>query len=388
MVEIGSFSCRRLYTPAQCLEYAKVEISKGRIVAIHSGGKISPSDLNASHLNASPGLVDLHIQGCGGYDFLDGSPEAVRIIRYTALRGGCTSLLATTTFPDTSDAFARLSAIVQAIRAGRENGEGARIIGIHLEGPFLNPEKRGGFGINYIRKADMADFRQAMEIVGDDLRMMTISPEMEGALEILRECVAHGIRISLGHTTATYDLARKCFEMGANHVTHLFNAMNGLNHREPGLVGAALEDERVFTQVIPDGVHIHPAILRLIYRIKGAERLCLITDATAPCGLPDGSEIEGVGGRITIRDGAVRLPDGTLAGSALLMSEAVRRMHHLAGVSLNDALRMATLTPATAIRMEREIGSAERGCMADFILFDDELRIHYIILGGRVITVG
>jgi len=388
MVEVSSFSCRRLYTPSQCLECASVEINKGRIVDIHIGGKTSPSELNASHLNAAPGLIDLHIQGCGGYDFLDGSSEAVRIIRQTALRGGCTSLLATTTFPNTSDAFTRLSAIVQAIRSGKENGDGARIIGIHLEGPFLNPEKRGGFGMNYIRKPDMADLQRVVEIVGDDLRMMTISPEMEGALEIMRECVTRGIKISLGHTTANYDLAQRCFEMGANHVTHLFNAMSGLNHREPGLVGAALEDERVFTQVIPDGVHIHPAILRLIYKIKGAEKLCLITDATAPCGLPDGSEVEGVGGRITIRDGAVRLPDGTLAGSALLMSEAVRRMNHLAGVPLNDALRMATLTPATAIGMEKEIGSAEKNCLADFILFDDELRIHYIILGGRVISIG
>ena len=387
MKEIKSVFCGRVYTPVRELNSAVISFDGGNFGEIRSDSAPPSVGLDARNLIAAPGFVDLHIQGCGGNDFLDATPEAIHTIRQTALRGGCTSLLATTTFDNEPGAFERLEKTVLAIREGAKSPDGAHIAGIHLEGPFLNIEKKGGFGSRYIRKPNLADFRRIMAIAGDDLKMITIAPELEGALEIIKEAVAANIVVSLGHTIADYNLARDCFDAGANHITHVFNAMTGLNHREPGLIGAALNDERVFVQAIPDGIHLHPAVLNLLYKLKGPQRICLITDATAPCGLPEGSTLEGVGGTITIRNGAVRLPNGTLAGSALMMNDAVLRARNMLQVPLAKILQMSSLTPAEAIRMEGAIGQIKTGHSADMVLFDDDFRIHYVVVRGKVTAI-
>jgi len=388
MGDVKSFYCRRLFTPADCLENTLVEIRQGRIASINTDMKSGACDLDASSLNAAPGFVDLHIQGCGGFDFLDATPEAVRTIRSMALAAGCTSLLATTTFEAGPEGLPHLERIVNAIREGSRSAEGSRIIGIHLEGPYLNKERKGGFGERYFRTPNKDEFKRVLEITGSDLKMITVAPELDGAMEIIREARSRGIVVSLGHSIAGYDLARAAFEAGASQLTHVFNAMNGLHHREPGLLGCALEQDRIFVQLIPDGIHIHPAVMKIIHRIKGSRRICLISDATAPCGLKDGTVVQGVGGRIKVSDGAVRLENGTLAGSALLMAEAVRRMHRFTSLPLEDVLTMASLTPSEAIGFEKEIGSAMPGMKADFVLFDDDLHLHYVILEGNVIAIG
>ncbi len=388
MQKIGGFFCKRLFTPEQCLEDVWVEIEGVRISEIKSGHGKSGNLFDAGNLTAAPGFVDVHIQGCGGSDFLDATSEAVHTIRRTALSGGCTSLLATITFDNEPGAFDRLTKVVNAIKQGSTGNDGACIPGIHLEGPYLNPEKRGGFGRRFFRKPSRDEFLKVLEIVGDALKMVTVAPEIDGVQGIISEALRRGIVVSLGHTTATYEQARATFALGVNHITHIFNAMDGIHHRAPGLPGAALEDDNIFVQVIADGIHIHPAVLKLLYGIKGAGRICLITDATAPGGMPEGTELEGVGGSIVVRNGAVRLSDGTLAGSALLMDKAVRRMHKLAGVPLGEALRMASLTPATAIGLEDEIGSVYKGLTADFVLFDDDLKIRYVVHNGYLIDVG
>lgn len=388
MQDVTSFYCRRLFTPTDCLENTLVEIRQDRIVSITSDLKSGACDLDASSLNAAPGFVDLHIQGCGGFDFLDATPEAVRTIRRMALAAGCTSLLATTTFEAGPEGLPHLERIVNAVREGSSGPGGSRILGIHLEGPYLNKERKGGFGERYFRTPDREEFLRVLEITGNDLKMITLAPELNNAMEIIREARSRGIVVSLGHSIAGYDLAKAAFHAGASQLTHVFNAMNGLHHREPGLLGAALEHDHVFVHLIPDGIHIHPAVMKILHRIKGTRRICLISDATAPCGLKDGTVVQGVGGRIKISDGAVRLEDGTLAGSALLMDEAVRRMHRFTSLPVEDALTMASLTPAEAIGFEKEIGSALPGMPADFVLFDDDLRIHYVILEGNVNSIG
>lgn len=383
MEHVNSFCCKNLYKPGVSGRGSLIRIKDGRISEIIETDDVSGCEFNASRLNAAPGFVDLHIQGCGGSDFLDATPEAVRTIRKTALKGGCTSLLATCTFDNEENAFDRLENMTDAIREGSK-GSGARIIGIHLEGPWLNIEKQGGFGNKYFRSPTPEDFAKVCDIVGDDLKMITIAPELPGAKEVISEAVKKGIVVALGHTTVDFDGAMEAFNLGADHMTHLFNAMTGLHHRNPGPIGAAFIRNDVFVQIIPDGIHIHQSVLKIIFRQKGPERICLITDATAPCGLPEGTELQGVGGTIKVKDGGVRLPDGTLAGSALLMDEAVRRMHDLAEIPLEATLEMASLTPACAIRMQDSIGKAEAGYMADFVLFDDELNIHYVIKEGEL----
>ena len=388
MREVKSFFCRRLFTPTERLEDVLVEIRQGRIASLRTDAQSFACGLHASTLNAAPGFVDLHIQGCGGFDFLDATPEAVRTIRSMALAAGCTSLLATTTFEAGPEGLPHLERIVNAVREGSQGSGGSRILGIHLEGPYLNIERKGGFGVQYFRTPDRDEFLRVLEITGNDLKMITLAPEMNGALEIMQEALSRGIVVSLGHSIAGYEQARAAFDAGASQLTHVFNAMNGLHHREPGLLGAALEDDHVFVQLIPDGIHIHPAVMKILHRIKGSRRICLISDATAPCGLKDGTVVQGVGGRIKISNGAVRLEDGTLAGSALLMDEAVRGMNRLTEIPLRDALIMASRTPAKAIGFAKEIGSVLPGMQADFVLFDDDLHIHYVILEGNLHSIG
>jgi N-acetylglucosamine-6-phosphate deacetylase len=387
MPHLDSFACGRLYTPLELMTSMRIALKHGRIASVE---RIVPGvkvDFDASHLNAAPGFIDLHLQGCGGCDFIDATPQAVKTIRQKALQAGCSSFLATTTFESGPGAWDHLTRIVESIRSSADASDGARILGIHLEGPYLNFEKKGGFGPAYFRSPKRDDFLRVLDIVKDDLKMITIAPELPGADEVIREALDRRIIVSLGHTKVDYEQAKKEFQKGVNHITHIFNAMDGLHHRNPGLLGAALEDDRVFVQLIPDGIHVHPAVMKLLYRLKGIERICLISDATAPCGMPEGTEIQGVGGRIRMKDGAVRLQDGTLAGSALLMDEAVRRFHILAGVSLAQTLCMASLTPAKAIGFDRETGSIREDLSADFVLFDDDLKIHYVIVRGNIVEI-
>ncbi|MBN1901270.1 N-acetylglucosamine-6-phosphate deacetylase [Candidatus Sumerlaeota bacterium] len=387
MPHIDSFICGRLFTPLEIMNGARIAIEEGRIASVEKNVPGLKADLDASRLNAAPGFIDIHIQGCGGCDFVDATPLAVKTIRQYALRAGCASFLATTTFEKGPGGWDHLQRIVESIRSAANDPDGARILGIHLEGPYLNIEKKGGFGPAYFRSPGKDEFLRVLDIVKDDLKMITIAPELEGADEIIDLALSRKIIVALGHTRASYDQAKTAFDKGVNNITHIFNAMDGLHHRNPGLLGAALEDDRVFVQLIPDGVHIHPALMKILYRLKGIERICLITDATAPCGMPDGFEVDGLGGRIRVENGTVRLPDGTLAGSALLMDEVVRRFHRFTGVSLAQTLCMSSLTPAMAIGLDHETGNIREGFAADFALFDDKLKIHYVIVQGNVIEI-
>ncbi len=385
--------CGKLLAPSGIRHSVLLKLSKGKIQGIESyggegseGSKIDEKTLDASRYTVAPGFIDIHIQGCGGADFLDATPEAVRTISQGAAKGGCTSLLATTTISKEDRDLSKFRQLIASVKQHREGDrEGARILGVHLEGPYLNEAKRGGFGPEYIRSPDLDEFRRILEISDGLLGLITIAPELEGAAAIIEEAVKRGIYVSLGHTMATFDVAQRAFSLGATQVTHGFNAMEPLHHREPGLIGAALLEDEVFIQVIPDGIHLHPAVLRLLVRLKGSKRLVLISDATAPCGLPEGTKIKGVGGEIMLKDGAIRLNDGTLAGSALLLNRSVERMMQFAGVSQLQAVEMASQTPATAIGIDKHTGSIEEGKVADVVVLDDDFNVKYTLCEGRVV---
>lgn len=385
--------CGKLITPDGIRNNALLELSKDKIHGIrdYSGkgskhGKMEARTLDASRFIVAPGLIDLHIQGCGGADFLDATPEAVRTISQGAAKGGCTSLLATTTISKEDRELKRYGAFIAGVKQSvDEVGDGARILGVHLEGPYLNEEKRGGFGPEYIKQPDLDEFRTILDISKGLLRLITIAPELQGAEAIIREAVGRGIHVSLGHSTATFDEAERAFRLGATQLTHGFNAMEPLLHREPGLIGAALVEDNVFVQVIPDGIHLHPAMLRLLVRLKGSKGLVLISDATAACGLPEGVKIKGVGGEIMLRNGAIRLEDGTLAGSALMLNRAVQRMMEFTGIDVCEAVEMASLTPATAIGLDEHKGSIEEGKDADLVVMDDDFNVKYTLRAGCVV---
>lgn len=384
--------CKELYTPTKKLNDALLRIISGRIEEIRSD--VSPEELhqihsdrllNCSDLICAPGLIDEHFQGAGGYDFLDANPEGNKKILSTASQGGCTDLLATVTISNQDKGLKHFRRVIQTIKETvQREPQGANIAGVHLEGPYISPSRRGGFGIQYIKEIDLGEFREICEIIGDMFKLITIAPELPQAREVIEYALSCGIKVSIGHTSATYEQAERAFQLGANHITHCFNAMAGLHHREPSAITAGLLNDNVYCEVIADGIHLHPAILRLLYRIKGAERLILITDAAAPCGLPEGIEFEGVGGKIVKKDGAIRLANGTLAGSALLMLDAVKNIHQLADVPLADALRMASLTPAQSLCLS-EIGEISKSKRGNLIIFDDNFVLRYVVFEGFII---
>ena len=384
--------CSELYTPTQKLNDVLLRITSGRIEEILTD--VSPAELNhlptdrlllGNNLICAPGLIDEHFQGAGGYDFLDAEVEGNEKILSTAAQGGCTDLLATVTISNQDKGLKHFQRVIQAIKeTAHREPQGANIIGVHLEGPYISPSRRGGFGIQYIKDIDTAEFQELCELIGDMFRLITIAPELPRSSEVIEYALSRGIKVSIGHTSATFEQAERAFQLGANHITHCFNAMAPIHHREPSAITAGLLNDDVYCEVIADGIHLHPAMLRLLYKIKGAERLILITDATAPCGLPEGTELEGVGGIIAKRDGAIRLPDGTLAGSALLMLDAVKNIHQLAEVPLADALRMASLTPAQSLGLS-DTGELSKSKRGNLILFDADFTLRYVIYEGFII---
>ncbi len=385
--------CGKLLTPSGIRHSVLLKLSKGKIQRIEKlsgksgmNSKKEAKTLDASRFTVAPGFIDLHIQGCGGADFLDATPEPVRTISQGAAKGGCTSLLGTTTISKEDRNLKKFRQLIASLKqCCKEDGEGARILGVHLEGPYLNEAKRGGFGPEYIRSPDLDEFRAILEISDGLLRLITIAPELEGAEAIIQEAVRRGVYVSLGHSMATFDVAQRAFSIGATQLTHGFNAMEPLHHREPGLIGAALLEDDVFIQVIPDGIHLHPAVLRLLVRVKGSKRLVLISDATAPCGLPEGTRIKGVGGEIMFKEGAIRLEDGTLAGSALMLNRSVERMMQFGGIEMLQAVEMASQTPAKAIGVNKQKGSIEKGKDADVVVLDDDFNVKYTLCEGRVV---
>jgi N-acetylglucosamine-6-phosphate deacetylase len=259
--------------------------------------------------------------------------------------------------------------------------EGARVLGAHLEGPFLAPERKGAHDPANLRPVDLGFLRELLR--SGKVRLMTLAPELENSLEAIELLLEEGAVASVGHTEATYEEVARAADAGLRLGTHLYNAMRPLAHREPGTVGALLTQDRIRTGIIADGVHVHEAAIRLAHRAKGSEGLVLVTDAMEAAGMHPG-DYELGGRKVRLEDGAVRLPDGTLAGSALTMDEAVRNAVRFLGVSLAHAVRMAAETPAAALTLDGK-GRIAVGCDADFVLLDEEGTVLQTIVSGRTV---
>ncbi len=388
---LAGIACRRLYTPDMILDDVLVLFAEGVVgmMGEFASHWLPPDvfDARSPELVVVPGLVDVHIHGCGGADFLDLNEEAYRCISATAARGGATSIVATTTIPRDDEELVRFAEFVRLLK--RLDPPGARFLGIFLEGPFINPEKRGGFGPQYVWPADLRRAERILSVCEDLLLKITIAPEIENGLQLIEffhENPRTTVEISLGHSAADFHLARRLFRLErVRQVTHAFNAMHPFHHRAPGLIGAALLEERVWCEMIPDGHHLSGPAIELLYRLKGWEKLMIITDGTGATATSPGTRIPSVGGWTEVRDGAVRLADGTLAGSNLLMADAVRCVGELAGVPFHDALRMATLTPARSVHWDDRIASIEPGKRADFCVLDTHGQVYATIRDGRLV---
>lgn len=324
-----------------------------------------------------PGLVDIHVHGCAGADFSDGDYAGlVRMARYLARRGVTSFAPASMTLP--YDALDK--AFHAAARLRREDlADGARLMGIQMEGPFLSREKRGSQNPAYLRLPDWDRFLRLYDAAEGLLRIVDVAPELPGAVEFTRRA-SEKCRVSVAHTAAGYDQAAAVFDAGATHLTHLFNAMSGIHHRHPGPIGAASERENVTAELICDGIHVHPSAVRMAFRLFPG-RICLISDALRCCGMADGSYSLG-GQEILLSGGVARLTGGTIAGSAADLYQCMRRAVSF-GIPREQAVWAATALPARVIGRESETGAIADGRAADFVICGGELEPEAVYLGGK-----
>lgn len=359
-----------------------IDCSNGRISRIDdkSGAPTYPKTLDAGGRLVAPGLIDVHIQGAGGADILDGSEEAFATIARTCARAGVTSFVATTVFRPGGD-NSHLEAAAKA--CGKDLG-GARMIGIHLEGPFIAPEKRGMIRPDNICSVSMSILDEIRELTGSALKIMTLAPELPGCLDMIRELRRRGVVCAFAHSAADYSQTVAGIDAGITQATHLFNAMPSIHHRAPGPVPAILESSGVTAQVIPDGVHIHPSVVRMVWRALGRDRFISITDGVRALGLPDGTyEYNGV--TFESHGGAARYRDGTLIGTATGLCTLVKRLAEFTGCSIDDAIRTATETPARSLGISDRKGGTAVGKDADMVIFSDDGTVWKTIVGGRVV---
>jgi len=335
--------------------------------------------VDAASLYVLPGLIDTHVHGTHGDDVMLAGVEGLRRICARFPQYGTTAWLPSTI-------SARHPDLLQAVRwcvEARENPtDGAEIAGIHVEGPYINPKRKGAQPEEGIRDPDFDEVGELLQAGEGLIRVVTLAPELPGGLDLIRLLVREGVIASMGHSDASYDQALEGIATGATHATHLFNAMPPLHHRDPGLIAACLNEPEVLAEVIPDGVHLHPQTVRLAIRAKGPDRVALITDAFSATGLPDGEHTLGPH-RVVVRGALCILENGTIAGSILTMDRAVRNATEFARVSLVEAVRMASLIPAGVAGCADRKGSLEAGKDADVTLLGPDFTCRATWVRGR-----
>ncbi|HHT05758.1 MAG TPA: N-acetylglucosamine-6-phosphate deacetylase [Hydrogenispora sp.] len=325
----------------------------------------------------APGLIDLHIHGCAGYDTMDDDDQALKVMANRLVSTGVTAFLPTTMTMDRARIERALDRIAAAMNG--EPGEGAQILGCNLEGPFLSRENKGAHDERYIIGPDFAWLQPYLGVI----RVLTVAPELDGVLDFIRQLVAAGVVVALGHSKATYEEAAEAIAAGGSLMTHLFNAMTPLHHRQPGMVGAAFSHE-VSCEVIADNIHIVPVVQKLLPKLKSVEQLVLVTDAMRACLLADGTYDLG-GLLVQVKQGQARLEDGTLAGSTLVLNEAVRNFYRNTELPLAEVVKMATLNPARILRLEDRKGSIAPGKDADLVLWDEDFNVLMTIVAGETV---
>ncbi|MBE3573474.1 MAG: N-acetylglucosamine-6-phosphate deacetylase [Moorella humiferrea] len=381
-----------LVLPDRLIAGGTLTISGGKITALAGPGSGKGSTgrghrgtiVDVSGRYVCPGFIDLHVHGGGGHGFDWQQPwsEWEQVARVHAAHG-VTSLLATVPVPHD----AHLLYEFRREMAGKRLA-GSTIFGLHLEGPYLSPVRRGCWPESSLRLPWPDNCRALLEAAGHALKIITMAPELPGAMECISLLKAAGVVVAMGHTDATYDQAVQAARAGVRRVTHLFNAMRGLHHREPGTAGAAMDLPGVMAEIICDGVHVHPAAMRLALRAKGVDGLNLVTDASPLAGAPD-TTLEVPFGQFPVKvvNGACRAPDGSLAGSLLTLEQAVANATRFLEVPLWQAVRMASLNPARSLGIDDCKGSLETGKDADITVLDNDFGVEATFIGGRLVYV-
>ena len=362
-------------------------IEKGSLL-IENGiiKEINPSELNFQNtidckgLYVSPGFIDIHIHGAGGHDTMDGTFEAINEISKTICKYGTTSFTPTTMTMSSKDI---LKSMISIKKAKIEGTDGAIVLGAHLEGPFISPSAIGAQNPNYLISPSYENFESMTGDAIDAVVSITMAPEVEGAKELASILSSKGIRCSMGHTKATYEQAIDGIKHGFCHSTHLFNAMTGFTHREPGVVGATFDSD-ITTETISDGIHISYPSLRVAYKQKGTDKTLLVTDAMCACGMADGKYALG-GQPVIVKGGAARLENGALAGSILTLNKAIKNIYDNTDYPLYEIVKMASYNGAKYCRVDNKKGQIKENFDADLTIFDENIDIKMTIIDGKIV---
>ena len=340
----------------------------------------------------APGFVDVHIHGAAGHDVMEGTPDAPESVAAFLLEHGTTCFVPTTLSAPPPALLRALEGLGAAMRSWKpkslSGAPRAEPVGIHLEGPFLSAECRGVHPREHLQPPSRKLFEELLAAAGGSLLILTLAPELEGASELQAAAIENGVRVALGHSNASYEQAERAIDAGAAHAVHVFNAMRPFAHRDPGILGAVLTDDRVKAEVIADGVHVDPAALRLLVRAKGVSRTVLVTDAVSATGMCPGRYVLGGMEIILGDDPRTGLPtcrnrEGVLAGSVLTQDRAVRNIMEMAGVTLQDAVRMASYNPARLLGVEQRKGWLREGADADLIVLEPNGSVAGTMVGGH-----
>ncbi len=378
---------RQLLTPLERIDDAALLIEEGTIAAVgrRDATSIPPSarviDFGDSIL--APGLIDIHIHGAAGHDVMEASDDALAAIERVLAGHGVTAYCPTTVtapIPDTLKALRDLAKA--AARTSGGSSPRARPLGIHLEGPFLSHARHGVHSPIHLQTASSKLWREMWDAADGQISILTIAPELEGALKLTSDATALGVCVSIGHSNADLAQAAAGIRAGARHATHTFNAMRRLDHRDPGLLGLILTDPALTADIIADGLHVQPTVVDLFLRAKGLDRAVLVTDAISAAGMPDGTYRLG-SFEVQLRDGRCE-SHGKLAGSVLTLDRAIRNIMRFAAVSFQDALRLATLNPARVLGIENRKGVLRAGADADIAVFSPAGEVQRTIIGGVV----
>lgn len=362
-----------------------VIVRDGLIGGVHIGACPIPNDADVVDCGGrylAPGLIDVHVHGGGGHSLMTDDPSEVRAYARWVAKRGVTGFLVSTSGRDHAEILRRLESLAPVV--GCEPGA-ARVLGFHLEGPYINPVRKGAFPAHWLRTPDVDEYWELVAAANKQVRQVTLAPELNGADALIEVVLASGAVAAIGHTDASYEEAMRAFELGVTHVTHCFNAMRPFSHRDPGCLAAIMSSDGVTTELIGDGAHVDYAAARVLIRAKRPQDVVLVTDGMTLAGTSEG-ESEWEGQAIRVEGGkAVRIADNTIIGGVITLDQTMRNAVQHLGLPLEAAVAMAATYPARAMRLGDRYGAIEAGLAADFVLLDDGLNVHQTYVAGHLI---
>lgn len=375
-----------IHTPFQTIENEEILVSdEGKIA--YMGVKVesekhADQTINAAGYSLAPGLIDIHVHG--GYGVAFGLPdlkESLQKYSQSILKTGVTGFLLSIAAPDAETLLELIKSYIPILEDGLP---GAFALGLHLEGPFMNKEKKGAFNPAWLRKPDIKEVNSIIKAGKGWIKQVTMAPELENADLIAEAFQDANVVVALGHSNTDYITASDALKGFFSHITHTYNAQSSFNHREPGVIGAVLASDNVTAELIADKVHVHSGAMKILYRCLGKDRIILITDAMPGAGLPDG-KYELIGQEVIVKNGRAVLLDGTIAGSTAQLINCVANIHQDLELSLNDALQGATYNPSRFLGLQDQLGIIEEGMDANLIIFDEEFKVRFVLVQGRIV---